>query len=367
MMQHILERWRNAPQNRIFISYRREDSAANAGRLHDRLTSRFGDDRVFMDIDDIAPGDDFTKVLYRTLNVCNTVIVVIGRQWADVVDESGCRRLDDPQDFVRMEIETALRRGIRVVPVLVDDATMPDGSELPVTLAALPLRQAVEVRDRYFHDDADRLIASLEVRRNRGRTWWSLRLWGGGLALALIIAYGLFQMWGSQPNGTVRLRSGRDTISIDQFKALLVRHGFYDSRWNRAGGGVSNKFEPRIADTDIVVIDHATRLMWQKSGSQRQMLSERATSYIETMNSGRFGGFADWRLPTLEEALSLVEPIAPSGLHIDDTFERLAAPQMWTSDRGAGGERWVVFLADGNAEPAPPNYNAWIRAVRTLP
>jgi TIR domain len=147
---------------RIFISYRREDSGASAGRLDDRLREHFGRDHVFMDIDTIEPGLDFTEAIERTVASCDVLIALIGRQWLTSIDAAGQRRLEDPEDFVRREIATALRRNIRVIPALVQDTSMPRAADLPDDLQPLTRRNALELSDRYFNRDVDRLIVVLD-------------------------------------------------------------------------------------------------------------------------------------------------------------------------------------------------------------
>jgi hypothetical protein len=109
-----------APAGRVFISYRRGDAAYPAGRLFDRLVDRFGAGRVFEDVDSIEPGDDFAEVITATVESCAVLLAVIGPHWLAAAGQDGRRRLDDPEDFVRLEIEAALARGVRVIPVLVD-------------------------------------------------------------------------------------------------------------------------------------------------------------------------------------------------------------------------------------------------------
>jgi len=142
----------------VFISYRREDSAAYAGRLFDILSARFGADNTFMDVDDIKGGDDFTTVIERKLGVSDALVAVIGEHWLSVKEPSGERRLDNPNDFVRIEIAKALQRGIRVIPVLVGGASLPHPGDLPDNLKGLCDRQAVEIRDTRFHEDAKDLV-----------------------------------------------------------------------------------------------------------------------------------------------------------------------------------------------------------------
>jgi TIR domain/PDZ domain len=160
----------------IFINYRREDSSSTAGRLYDRLTYAFGRKNIFMDVDHIPPGVDFVAHLNSQLAACTTLLVVIGPRWLDAKDEVGQRRLDQPDDFVAIEIAAALDRDIRVIPVLVDGAGLPKARELPDKLKRLARRQAFEVRQNQFGRDADTLVerirgaldASLAIRARRG-------------------------------------------------------------------------------------------------------------------------------------------------------------------------------------------------------
>ena len=147
---------------RIFISYRREDAAGDAGRLADHLNRRFGRGQVFLDIDTIDPGTDFVRVLQSSLRETAAVLVVIGQRWTSVSNSSGVRRLDDAKDFVRLEVEESLGRDIPVVPVLVQGATMPRAEDLPASMASLATRQAVTLDHAEFHDDANRLCEHLE-------------------------------------------------------------------------------------------------------------------------------------------------------------------------------------------------------------
>jgi hypothetical protein len=151
----------------IFISYRREDSIAYSGRLFDRLTAEFGKGQVFMDIDSIDPGADFIQEIERTVAACDAVLVVIGKQWLTVVDAQGRRRIENPEDFVRLEVETALSRKVRVVPVLVGGAQMPRSDELPSTLGGLLRRHALDLPDTAFHQALERLITS--IRRDEAK------------------------------------------------------------------------------------------------------------------------------------------------------------------------------------------------------
>jgi hypothetical protein len=145
----------------ILVSYRREDSVAYAGRLADRLRQHFGPDHVFIDMDAIRFGDDFVHAIETSVKSCDVVVAVIGPDWLSATDSNGRRRLENSDDFVRLEIATALQRGIRVVPALVGGAAMPQAHELPEGLSTLARRQALELSDDAFHQDVDRLIEAL--------------------------------------------------------------------------------------------------------------------------------------------------------------------------------------------------------------
>jgi TIR domain len=153
----------------IFISYRRDDSAAFAGRIYDRLESHLGSNYIFMDVDKIDYGVDFIDAIEKSVGSCDALIAVIGRNWLSSADKEGRRRLDNPEDFVRIEIATALKRGVRVIPALADGAIMPRSTELPEELRLLARRHALEIRHDRFKDDCKRLIAALERALEPGR------------------------------------------------------------------------------------------------------------------------------------------------------------------------------------------------------
>jgi hypothetical protein len=146
-----------------FISYRREDAAGYAGRLRESLERRLGAARVFRDVDTLRPGQDFVQAIESRLSDCAVMLAVIGREWATARDLTGSRRLDEPNDFVRLEIAAALARpNVLVVPVLVEGAAMPAAPELPENLRPLTRRHAVSVRDETWDADVDRLANVIE-------------------------------------------------------------------------------------------------------------------------------------------------------------------------------------------------------------
>jgi hypothetical protein len=149
-----------APKN-IFICYRRDDAAGYARSIYDRLNARFPN-RVFMDVEGIIPGADYSQVIQQTVGTCHALLAIIGKSWASMVDGANQRRIDLADDYVRHEIGTALRRNIPVIPVLVNKAEMPTTKVLPPDLASLSLREAIEISDGDFNHDCDRLIAAIE-------------------------------------------------------------------------------------------------------------------------------------------------------------------------------------------------------------
>jgi len=143
----------------IFVSYRRDDSTGHAGRLADRLVEHFGRNRIFVDIDTIEPGEDFVTVIENAVGSCEILIAVIGQKW---LSGTGSGQLDNPNNFVRLEIATALRRNIRVIPVLVQRASMPKAQDLPEDLINLTRRNAIELSDLRWQSDVDQLISVME-------------------------------------------------------------------------------------------------------------------------------------------------------------------------------------------------------------
>jgi TIR domain len=147
---------------RVFISYRRQETAYAAGWLFDRLVDRFGRGQIFKDVDSIQLGDDFVEVISTAVGSCDVLLALIGDQWLTIADEQGGARLDDPDDFVRLEIEAALTRNVRVIPILVEGARMPHADELPASLSKLTRRQALELSPSRFDFDTSRLLKVLD-------------------------------------------------------------------------------------------------------------------------------------------------------------------------------------------------------------
>ncbi len=170
----------------IFINYRRDDAPGVAGRLFDYLALRFSHRSLFMDVDAMKPGMDFAEQLDAQVSQCRVVLAIIGPHWLDAKDHSGQRRLDSDRDYVRIELASALKREIPVIPVLVDGAVMPSEENLSEDLKPLARRHALELRHTRFNADADAITRALEVVVPRSRALWRLATAGAIVVVGLV-------------------------------------------------------------------------------------------------------------------------------------------------------------------------------------
>lgn len=191
----------------VFISYRREDSQGAAGRLYGDLRRVLGKEFVFRDIDAIKPGADFATEITDTIDRCDTLVALIGHKWIEAQDEDGNRRLDDPRDFVRTEIATALTAGKIVIPLLVDEARMPRENELPDPLRGLAHRNALQISDFRWDYDLGRLVSL--IRRPRWfRNKVLLRIVTGILVAVVLLWVALFVFQAFKPDTSSAIYNG---------------------------------------------------------------------------------------------------------------------------------------------------------------
>lgn len=231
---------------KIFLSYRRDDSAGHVGRLTDRLCTWFGRDAIFRDLDSIAPGRDFIIAINEAIDACDAVVAVIGRDWLVEAGADGHRRLDDPDDFVRVEITTALERGVQVIPVLVDRAGMPSPESLPPPLAPFARRNALELSESRWDYDVQRLIKVLDpsspetlsgstpVVVTRPPKRWRVPAACGGLLLVVVVAAAVLFL--SRGGGDSRSAGGANIRSKTTLAATTTTVAAGDGQ---AGGGGS--------------------------------------------------------------------------------------------------------------------------------
>lgn len=195
----------NRRKKNIFISYRVNDTAGETGRLVDSLKQYFDEDQIFMDIDKIEPGVDFTEVISKSLGSCDVLLAIIGPNWLGTRDTQQAPRIHQPNDWVRLEISSALQRNIRVVPVLVDGAELPLEQDLPADLQPLLKRQAYEISNKRWKYDTEQLVRFLvklgitpkpsvygtAASKKEKRTWWAANSWWVftlcGFMLAILI------------------------------------------------------------------------------------------------------------------------------------------------------------------------------------
>jgi TolB-like protein/Flp pilus assembly protein TadD len=197
----------------VFISYRRSDSAAVAGRLYDALATSIGPQAIFMDIDTLRPGQDFVDMIEKSVSSADVLIAVIGPSWLTAAGANGMARLQDPTDIVRREVATALRLGRRVIPVLVSGAPMPPPASLPPELQALTRRNALSLSHEHWGRDVDALVVALGGSRRKGkagtRRWISAAV---GIGLLILAVGGVLS----------RSASSRRSAEVGQSRSLAV-------------------------------------------------------------------------------------------------------------------------------------------------
>ena len=326
---------------RIFISYRREDSAGDAGRLADHLNRRFGSASVFLDIETIDPGTDFERALTSSLQETAAMLVVIGPRWTTLVKADGSRRLDDPGDYVRREVEAALGRDIPVVPVLVQGAHLPRKEDLPESLASLVKRQVATLDHAEFHDDAERLCDRLakvivvegSTGRGAARKWWPV----AGVVAAVVLGLVVYQAMSGTGATTGSPVDPKGTAATSPAVQLLL----------------SEASEQRRRRQLVDALATLARARAQAPGSDavRQLQEDVAMEWIRDVRveSGT-STFTD----AIKPALTVLDPAAASA-----TGTRKADLQAHLG--------WAAFLAwrDGNRQLDPAE---WYRdAVKTDP
>ena len=257
----------------IFINYRRDDTSGYSGRLYDALAARFGHDLVFMDIDAIEPGEDFTQVVKNRVGSCDVLIALIGREWLTTSDREGRPRLQKPTDWVRIELLTGLTSTrTTVIPALVHDVEMPSPDQLPEPLRPLCDRNAIELSDARWNFDVQRLIHRLEELAGltpaaaaappsqASRAWprWALPAAAVGIvALALLVAFLAFMGDGG----------GADKSGIAQYvghvDGLLSRSADDKGDLNVLIVQVKNGFKARASALEEIdrIIRQRTRLL----------------------------------------------------------------------------------------------------------
>jgi TIR domain len=244
---------------KVFLSYRRDDTGGRAGRLFDVFVSRFGARNVFQDVNAVAPGLDFHAQIEAAIAASDAVLVVIGPGWDGGVDHEGRRRIDQPDDLVRQEVSKALTTGARVVPVLVDGATLPAAGDLPDDVASLVLRQAVTLRDASWSADVQELIRRLEDdgRHPADRRRWLITLVVGLVALATVVTVAVIARRGGQgpPSGPGADGSVASTAPVSLPTSLAFASTADDTIVCGPGGQVAFSAGPVSQDGSLLTTD----------------------------------------------------------------------------------------------------------------
>jgi hypothetical protein len=305
----------------VFISYRRDDSAGHTRALATQLKETFGADRIFLDVDDIRGGENFIQTIEQAGYATRGLLAVIGKHWLSAADDAGARRLDDPNDYVRAEIRTALERGIHVIPVLVGDAELPPAERLPADLHALTSRNAVEIRHARFKDDVEHLArdlqASLGLKRvNRGGTGFAgnVRRWlAVATAVVALGAFGLYVLNRPTPNAD----------GLTDLFAVLTQQGY------ETNAGFSGNLEPgnivRIAEAgpDGLARPLATPVVFMWASDCFPGQAPRRSAFVLPESEGRVSAALTLGSGTLRRwlpAFGIAESTASSySLTLDDT------------------------------------------------
>ena len=227
----------------IFLSYRRADTIAYAGRLADALEARFGKGSVFQDIEAIAPGSNFAEAIDAAIARCAVLVVLIGDGWLSEAAADGARRLDDPGDFVRLEVSSALRAHRPVLPVLVEGAGVPPESALPADLRELARLQAIELSDTRWDYDVGRVgdaVARLAGGGSLQHSKRTLMLATAGVLICGFGAVAAYKAYTRVPDiaGRWNLPNGSFWIVVQDGRELAIEETHYDSKqvWKRGSG-----------------------------------------------------------------------------------------------------------------------------------
>jgi len=293
----------------------------------------------WLDEQQLLPGQDWNEEIRQALHQSQVVVICLSR--ASVTKEG----------YLQKEIKYALD--------VMDEK--PEG-----TIFLIPLK-----------------LEECEIPHRLSRWQWASLLEPDGyrrLLLALQHRAASIGPAASASQPIPRLRSTKATLSANQAKVIVATHNFYCAGWNQGGKGIAHRYETVVLGDALLVADHATGLLWQKDASPQPVSRlDGAETYVHQLNLDRYAGFDDWRLPTLEEGMSLMTTAAggvpdevllgsesrKGVMHLDPVFEISAAPFIWTADAASGDRGWVIYFWDGMCSTEVFAFNAYVRAVRS--
>jgi tetratricopeptide (TPR) repeat protein len=358
---------------RVFISYRREETAYPAGWLFDRLADRFGRRQIFKDVDSIQLGDDFVEVITTAVASCHVLLALIGEQWLTITDEQGRRRLDDPNDFVRLELEAALTRNVRVIPILVAGARMPRPDQLPPSLAKLVRRQALELSPSHFESDTSRLHnvldkalaevharpvsteARVTTRQASARALYvearaEMRL--GHFQIAIDLLDDLLARDPSHQDGAqLRTAASRQLHLADTYQSAIDAEA--SSRWTDAANAYAE-----VLDADATYRDAAAR---REACQARQQVLDLQSELRHHAAAGQWQAVLDVNaeLGHLDPAAADPDGLATQAQHaLDDKRRADELAHRYTRARDAEGARdWAAAAGEyGEIVQLDPQY-----------
>lgn len=326
----------DAKSSRLFISYATENQDV-ARRLQFDL-QRDGVE-VFVDFDRIIPGESLPARINAGLGWCDTLVLL----WSEHAAKSY---------YVAEEWETAFHLQRRIIPCLLDNTALP-----PL------LSRRMYLTFYKYDDDYPKLCKALSITPKAGQAFLETKTISEILPLPVSDPESVIQ-----PADTQAIKLRRDPLnplSEENIRKMLHEKNFFDGNWNKTGKGLSHQYEIKDWRGAKFVLDHATGLVWQQGGSENYMNLHEAEVYIQRFNLEKYGGYEDWRLPTLEEAMSLIESEMKNGeVYIDPVFDRKQR-WIWTSDRESDWRAWFVSFGGGGCDRFGIGIiDGYLRAVR---
>jgi len=325
---------RNTPSKKIFVSYRVSDTAGETGRLVDALKQHFSDDQIFMDIENLEPGADFTEAIERSLGACDVFLAVIGPRW---LGNAGSEpRINNPNDWVRLEVGTALKRNVRVVPVLVDGGTLPNAEQLPEDLQPLLRRQSIEISNKRWRYDTDQLInflvntagippkraalqsaSSPAAKPTKKKTW--LYVAGGFVLCFVVFAVIGSLMQDEKKAGNTQSQSGA-TKPMENLSSNTGSSSNETSLPAASSGETNNAVESITGVWDEVEEGQTATLLLTQNGSQITAEAQTAGQAIGTGTGQKDGQSIVMNLSLLGVAYTLRLTLSDDGNTMSGTY-----------------------------------------------
>lgn len=343
--------------SKIFFSYRRSDSAGHTGRLYDSLRDKFGEDSVFRDIENLDTVGDFVDALDQALDKCDLQLVIIGDEWISSSGSKG-RRLDQPDDFVRMEIAKALDRKIPVVPVLVAGAVMPGKEELPEDLHGLCRQNAIEISDTRWSYDVGRLcdaitkVLGLQVQASKVET-----------RQAASDAATLQNDPAERKKG--RGMFGKLSVAIAGVITLAIVISFFTESDQTTDLMIQPEAEMLVSGTDNAAPASLSTykiagLTWTTNDRKKDIDWNAAYDYCENLKINNAEGYSDWRLPTINELELIYDPD-----DVDAFDKKIMRPfhngvtsnYIWSSEKDTSSAVFAFNFIDGSEVSLAVNFD----------